>query len=69
VPALKGRLPLLRLKDFANGRQNKPNATRRSGRGNLDWRRIITAAGGNSGLLLVCRGAGRVHACGPFRFP
>ena len=40
---LKGRLPLLHLKDFATDVQNKPTYAE-IGQGNLDWRRIIPAA-------------------------
>lgn len=40
---LKGRLPLLHMKDYATGADNKPDFAE-VGYGNLHWRRIVDAA-------------------------
>ena len=40
---LKGRLPLLHLKDMATDRENKP-VFAEIGQGNLNWKRIVAAA-------------------------
>lgn len=41
---LKHRLPLLHLKDYGVGADNKPGYIAEIGNGNLDWKRIVAAA-------------------------